>query len=94
LPFNFLVLPCGLPAWFAIVTTTVAAAIATATAAAAAVATTATAATTVTTTATTISSGLGFIDRQITTAKVFAIELFDCGRRFFRRSHFHERKPA
>jgi hypothetical protein len=103
LPFNFFLLPWLLPAWFAVVAAgtpiTIAIAAATATAAAATITTTtaavtATVATATVATAPTIRPRPSFIDGQIAAVKVLAVELLDCRRCFFRRSHLDEAEAS
>src|SRR6185503_9409371 len=72
----------------------VAAAIAAAAVAAAVTITTAATAAITATAAAPISTRLGFVDRQIAAAKVFAVKLLDSRRRFFRSCHFHKCKTA
>jgi hypothetical protein len=104
LPFNFFLLPCSLPAWFAVVTaaaaTTIAVTITASTAAAATTTITTTTAVTATVAATSVAatpaigSRASFINRQIAAIEVFAVELLDRRRRFFRRSHFDKAETA
>src|SRR6266545_3128329 len=82
--------PVLLPARLALVTTAITATIAAATITAATTAATVT----TTTAATTIGSRLGFVDCEITTAKILAVKLLDRRRRFFRSCHFHKGKTA
>ena len=86
-----------LPAWFALVTIVVAITAAATTAAVTTTTAAATAATAITTTtaaAATISSRLGFIDGQIASAKVLAVESLDSCCCLLRGCHFHKSKAA
>lgn len=46
------------------------------------------------TTAATVSSWLGFVDSEISSTKVLAIECLDSCCRLFGGRHFHKSKPA
>jgi hypothetical protein len=92
-----------LPAWFAVVAarSTIAVTIATTAAAAATTATiTATAAVTATVAAATVTATTAirprasFVNRQIPAVEIFAVELLDCRRGFFRRSHLDKPKAS
>src|SRR5205823_5525690 len=88
-PFDFYLFTCALPAWLAVVASAATTVIATATAVAATI-TVASAAIATASTATAASLRPGFVDGQITTVQILAVELFDGSRSAFGGRHFDE----